>query len=102
MILGIVKFIEQFTKGKYFHDFNVYLNAIKVLDNFSNPYSNIIELPYLYPPIISKLLETSNQSILASIYELSNRTVFVKLSIEQSALIEVKKEFLTFSKSITL
>ena len=46
--------------------------------------------------------ETSNQGILASIYELSNRTVFVKLSIEQSALIEVKKDFLTFSKSISL
>ena len=46
--------------------------------------------------------ETSNQGILASIYELSNRTVFVKLSIEQSALNEVKKDFLTFSKSISL
>ena len=46
--------------------------------------------------------ETSNQGILASIYELSNRTVFVKLSIEQSALIEVKKDFITFSKSIAL
>ena len=68
MILGIVKFIEQFTKGKYFHDFNVYLNAIKVLNNSSNPYSNIIELPYLYPPIISKLLETSNQSIFSFFY----------------------------------
>ena len=46
--------------------------------------------------------ETSNQGILASIYELSNRTIFVKLSIEQSALIEVKKDFLTFSKSFSL
>ena len=46
--------------------------------------------------------ETSNQGILASIYELSNRTIFVKLSIEQSALIEVKNEFLTFSKSFSL
>ena len=46
--------------------------------------------------------ETSNQGILASIFELSNRTVFVKLSIEQSALVEVKKDFLTFSKSISL
>ena len=46
--------------------------------------------------------ETSNQGILASIYELSNRTIFVKLSIEQSALVEVKKDFITFSKSISL
>ncbi len=46
--------------------------------------------------------EASNQGILASIFELSNRTVFVKLSIEQSALVEVKKDFLTFSKSISL
>lgn len=68
VILGIVKFIEQFTKGKYFHDFNVYLNAIKVLDNSGNPYFNIVELPYLYPPIISKLLETSNQSIFSFFY----------------------------------
>ena len=68
VILGIVKLIEQFTKGKYFHDFNVYLNAIKVLDNSSNPYFNIIELPYLYPPIISKLLETSHQSIFSFFY----------------------------------
>ena len=68
VILGIVKFIEQFTKGKYFHDFNVYLNAIKVLDNSGNPYFNIVELPYLYPPIISKLLETSHQSIFSFFY----------------------------------
>ena len=46
--------------------------------------------------------EKSNQSILASIFELSNRTVFVKLSTEQSALVEVKKDFITFSKSISL
>lgn len=46
--------------------------------------------------------ETSNQGILASIFELSNRTVFVKLSTKQSALVEVKKDFLTFSKSISL
>ena len=46
--------------------------------------------------------EKSNQSILASIFELSSRTVFVKLSTEQSALVEVKKDFITFSKSISL
>ena len=46
VILGIIKSIEQLIKGKYFHDFNVYLNAIKVLDNSGNPYSNIIDLPY--------------------------------------------------------
>ena len=46
--------------------------------------------------------EKSNQGILASIFELSNRTVFVKLSTKQSALVEVKKDFLTFSKSISL
>ena len=46
--------------------------------------------------------EESNQGILASIFELSNRTVFVKLSTKQSALVEVKKDFLTFSKSISL
>ena len=59
LILGIIKFVEQLIKGKYFDDFNVDLNAIKVLDNSGNPYSIIIDLPYLYPPIISKLLETS-------------------------------------------
>ncbi len=68
VILGIIKSIEQLIKGKYFHDFNVYLNAIKVLDNSGNPYSNIIDLPYLYPPIISKLLETLNQSVFSFIY----------------------------------
>ena len=68
VILGIIKFIEQFTKGKYLHDFNVYLNAIKVLDNSGNPYFDIWELPYLYPPIISKLLEISNQSLFSIIY----------------------------------
>ena len=46
--------------------------------------------------------EKSNQGILASIYELTNRTVFVKLSIEYSAIPEVKKDFLTFSESISL
>ena len=46
--------------------------------------------------------EKSNQGILASIYELTNRTVFVKLSIEHSAIPEVKKDFLTFSESISL
>jgi len=46
--------------------------------------------------------EKSNQGILASIYELKNRTVFVKLSIEHSAIPEVKKDFLTFSESISL
>ena len=68
IILGIIKFIEQIIKGKYFHDFDVYSNAIKVLENSGNPYSNIIDLPYLYPPIISKLLETSNQSIFSLFY----------------------------------
>ena len=46
--------------------------------------------------------EKSNQGILASIFELSNKTVFVKLSTEQSSLVEIKKDFLTFSKSISL
>tara|TARA_B100000035_G_scaffold139846_1_gene119139 strand:- start:478 stop:1581 length:1104 start_codon:yes stop_codon:yes gene_type:complete len=68
VILGGIKLIEQLIKGKYFHDFNVYLNAIKVLDNSGNPYFNIIELPYLYPPIISKLLEISNQSVFGILY----------------------------------
>ena len=68
IILGVIKLIEQLIKGKYFHDFYVYLNAIKVLDNSGNPYFNIWELPYLYPPIISKLLEISNQSLFSIIY----------------------------------
>lgn len=66
--MGAIKLIEQLIKGKYFHDFDVYLHAIKVLNNFENPYLNITELPYLYPPIISKLLEISNQSIFSFIY----------------------------------
>ena len=46
--------------------------------------------------------EKTNQGILASIFELQNRTIFVKLSIEQTALISVKNDFLTFSKSFSL
>ena len=45
--------------------------------------------------------EKSNQGILASIFELTNRTVFVKLSIDQLALVEAKEDFLTFSKSFS-
>ena len=45
--------------------------------------------------------EKSNQGILASIFELSNRTVFVKLSIDQLALSEAKEDFLIFSKSFS-
>ena len=45
--------------------------------------------------------EKSNQGILASIFELTNRTVFVKLSIDQLALAEAKEDFLTFSKSFS-
>ena len=68
IILGVIKLIEQLIKGKYFHDFEVYLNAIKVLNNSGNPYFNIIELPYLYPPIISKMLDLFNQSIFSFLY----------------------------------
>ena len=46
--------------------------------------------------------EKSNQGILASIFELQNRTIFVKLSIEQTALSSVKNDFLIFSKSFSL
>ena len=45
--------------------------------------------------------EKSNQGILASIFELTNRTVFVKLSIDHLALVEAKEDFLTFSKSFS-
>jgi len=68
IIFGGIKLIEQLIKGKYFHDFDVYLNAMNVLNNSGNPYYNIWELPYLYPPIISKLLEISNQSLFSILY----------------------------------
>ena len=66
--MGVLKLIEQLIKGKYFHDFDVYLHAIKILNNFENPYLNITELPYLYPPIISKLLQIFNQNTFTFIY----------------------------------
>lgn len=72
LISAIVKLIEQIFKGQYFYDFYVYINALKVLNNYGSPYLNNIyfinELPYLYPPIISKLLEISNEYIFSLIY----------------------------------
>ena len=69
---------------------------------------SIVDASITYNSELGKFLffelsnEKSNQGILASIYELTNRTVFVKLSIEHSAIPEVKKDFLTFSESISL
>ena len=69
---------------------------------------SIIDASITYNSDLGKFLffelsnEKTNQCILASIYELTNRTVFVKLSIEHSAILEVKKDFLTFSESISL
>ena len=69
---------------------------------------SIIDASITYNSELGKFLffelsnEKSNQGILASIYELTNRTVFVKLSIEHSAIPEIKKDFLTFSESISL
>ena len=69
---------------------------------------SIIDASVTYNSELGKFLffelsnEKSNQGILASIYELTNRTVFVKLSVEHSAIPEVKKDFLTFSESISL
>ncbi len=42
-----------------------------------------------------------NQAILASIFELENRTVFIKLLIDQSGLDEVTLEYLRFSQSLS-
>lgn len=42
----------------------------------------------------------TNQAILASIFQLESRTVFIKLSIDQSGLDVVTSDFLLFSKSI--
>ena len=84
IILGGIKLIEQLIKGKYFHDFDVYLNAMNVLNNSGNPYYNIWELPYLYPPIISKLLEISNQSLFGIIYSISYiSTIFLVYIISE-------------------
>ena len=72
------------------------------------PEQSILESSMSYKSELGNFLffelanEKSNQGILASIFELSNKTVFIKLSIEQSALVEVKKDFLTFSQSISL
>ena len=68
IFLGGIKLIEQLIKGKYFHDFDVYLNTINILNNSENPYLNFIDLPYLYPPIISKLLEISSQDVFSFVY----------------------------------
>ena len=45
--------------------------------------------------------ESTKQAILASIFQLKNRTVFVKLSIDQSGINSVTEDFLSFSKSIS-
>jgi len=42
-----------------------------------------------------------NQAILASIFQLENRTVFIKLLIDQSGLDEVTLEYLRFSQSLS-
>ena len=44
---------------------------------------------------------STKQAILASIFQLKNRTVFVKLSIDQSGINSVNEDFLSFSKSIS-
>ena len=45
--------------------------------------------------------DSTKQAILASIFQLKNRTVFVKLSIGQSGINSVNEDFLSFSKSIS-
>ena len=68
IILGVVKLFEQLSKGKYFHDFDIYLDTIKVLNNNGNPYLDIVNLPFLYPPIVSKLLDISYQDLFSFFY----------------------------------
>lgn len=68
LTLGAIKLVEQFIKGKYFHDFDVYINAIKILNNFGNPYENPWILPYLYPPIVTKLLDVTNENFFTFFY----------------------------------
>ena len=62
------KLLEQLIKGKYFHDFEVYFETIKTLNNAGNPYINSLDLPYLYPPLISSILSTFNNEIFSFIY----------------------------------
>jgi len=68
IIFGIIKFVEQLLKSEYFHDFEVYVNTINVLQNFGNPYLENWTLPYLYPPIVSEFLRIINVEIFKVVY----------------------------------
>ena len=68
VIFGLIKLVEQLLKSEYFHDFEVYINTIYVLQKFGNPYSENWILPYLYPPIISEFLRNVNIEIFKVTY----------------------------------
>ncbi len=68
LVFGSIKLVEQLIKGKYFHDFNVYINTIKILNNFGSPYTDPLILPYLYPPIVTNLFEISNEKLFTFFY----------------------------------
>jgi len=67
-IFGLIKLIEQLLKSEYFHDFEVYVNTIHVLQNFGNPYLEDWNLPYLYPPMISEFLRIIDIEIFKFFY----------------------------------
>ena len=68
LIAGIIKLTEQISKGKYFHDFDVYDKAIRLLNNYESPYLTNWDLPYLYPPLISNIISKFNSEIFSIIY----------------------------------
>lgn len=68
LIAATVKLLEQFIKGKYFHDFEVYFQVIRTLSNGGNPYISSLDLPYLYPPLISNILSNFNNEIFSFFY----------------------------------
>ena len=68
LIAATIKLFEQFLKGRYFHDFEVYFEAIKTLNNDGNPYISSLDLPYPYPPLISNILSNFDPEIFSFFY----------------------------------
>src|SRR6056300_1004707 len=68
IIFGLIKLVEQLLKSEYFHDFQVYVKTIHLLQNFGNPYLENWTLPYLYPPIVSEFLRIINVEFFKVVY----------------------------------
>ena len=68
LIAATIKLFEQFLKGRYFHDFEVFFEAIKTLKNDGNPYVSSLDLPYPYPPLISNILSNFDPEIFSFFY----------------------------------